>query len=1567
MSDLRQSTSITLRVGPFLDEDDGKTAETSLTINQANIRLSKAGGAFAQSNDSGGATHDESGWYYLTLDATDTNTPGMLDLAIHVSGALPVFKSFNVKVANVFDSEYSTDKLEVDVVQIGGDTQSATDLKDFADDGYDPSTNKVQGVATVDTLTGHTPQTGDSYTRLGAPIGASISADIQVVDGNVDSIKSTVDTNLDTTVSSRGTADPGDAMDLIADAVDSSSLATSAVDELVDAVWDEDATGHQGAGSFGETLGDSAATGISVHGRVTTALPNAAPAANGGVPTVDANNYVAGIQGTKNTLDDLNDLTAAQVNAEADTALSDIHLDHLLAVADSDTPVDNSIIAKLAAKGATADWSTFDNTSDSLEAIADGAATGDWSGTEKENIRHALGIDGTKTAPTGGYGRLGQPVDLGDGSGSLADMLTGIAGKTASAASYDRTADSLEAIRDRGDAAWTTGSGTGLSSLATGTAQGGAVGYITLAAGESATTDFYKGTRVLITGGTGAGQARFIKAYNGTSKQADVSPNWRTAPSSDSTYEIQAADANLEGIEQEVVVGNVATLSLKQLNIQNDGGSAIVAKATSAAGHGIEAQGVNNGHGIFADSTGGGNGIRAQGADSGMAGFYARGGSGGGAGIEAIAQSSESGIKATGANTKHGIEAVGGANGGNGIDAISSGGNGNGIKAEGVGTGHGLYTTANQSSGTGCGIYTYGGMSGGQGFRAVGVASHGMMCTSASGHGIFAQGGTSATDAGIMAQGNLNNAGIGMRIQGGAISNGTGGVGLKIEAGASASPPDCAGADAIQIVGADAAGTGNYNGGRGISVTGGARTGTGTDGSGIEVSGGGSSNGDAMKLTGTGTGKDLNATLDLSDTSGALPAGAFTNHPDVDLNADQSGVTIGTVNALGTQAKADVNAEVDTALSDYDGPTNAEMEARTLPSADYFDPAADTVALVTEVSQLGTQAKADVNAEVDTALTDIGLDHLLAAAVTGTDVVDNSVIAQMVSKSGTADWDSFDNTTDSLEAIRDNQAAGSGDWTTTEKENIRHCLGIDGTKTAPTGGYGRIGQCTDLGDGASLADMLTAMAGKTSGAGSYIRANDSLEAIRDRGDAAWLTGGGTGLSYLSSGTAQAGASGSITLAAGEPTTDDYYKGEKVLITGGTGAGQARTITGYTGSSKVATVSPDWKTTPSTDSTYEIQAAESNLGAILNEGVHGNNATLKLAQLDVQNASGSAIIAKATGGNGHGIEAQGEGTGDGIQAQGGGSAGHGIDALSGSGGNGIRAIGELEGILALCNGTGGLAGFRARGSDSGTNGPGIVAEAGTNGSGGAAGFYGDGGFSGDGIEAVGGTNGGNGIRGRSVAAGGSGIRGDGNGSGHGILGKGGQTGSGLRGEGGDTSGDGIVGIGATAGTGIIGYGAGNAAGIRGVGSGSASAGIHGVSSASGTAGIWGEGTGTGDGIRGSASGSNKCGIYATGAPGGAGIRGTGGSSDGAGIEGIGGSVNGAGIKCTGTGTGKDLAAAEIDALLTDANFRDLAFNRDVVTRFANQKPSQYTVGTGGNQETVNVTQDGNGNTETETKA
>lgn len=48
----------------------------------------------------------------------------------------------------------------------------------------------------------------------------------------------------------------------------------------------------------------------------------------------------------------------------------------------------------------------------------------------------------------------------------------------------------------------------------------------------------------------------------------------------------------------------------------------------------------------------------------------------------------------------------------------------------------------------------------------------------------------------------------------------------------------------------------------------------------------------------------------ITDATGLVSVGTNNDKTGYDLNADQSGVTIGTVNALGAQAKADVNAEV---------------------------------------------------------------------------------------------------------------------------------------------------------------------------------------------------------------------------------------------------------------------------------------------------------------------------------------------------------------------------------------------------------------------------------------------------------------------------------------------------------------------------------------------------------------------------------------------------------------------------------------------------------------------------------
>lgn len=63
----------------------------------------------------------------------------------------------------------------------------------------------------------------------------------------------------------------------------------------------------------------------------------------------------------------------------------------------------------------------------------------------------------------------------------------------------------------------------------------------------------------------------------------------------------------------------------------------------------------------------------------------------------------------------------------------------------------------------------------------------------------------------------------------------------------------------------------------------------------------------------------------------------------------------------------------------------------------------------------------------------------------------------------------------------------------------------------------------------------------------------------------------TAFTPAETGTATAGAANSITLEAGASATNDFYKGLIVRITGGTGNGAVALITGYVGSTKVATL------------------------------------------------------------------------------------------------------------------------------------------------------------------------------------------------------------------------------------------------------------------------------------------------------------------------------------------------------------------------------------------------------------
>ena len=137
----------------------------------------------------------------------------------------------------------------------------------------------------------------------------------------------------------------------------------------------------------------------------------------------------------------------------------------------------------------------------------------------------------------------------------------------------------------------------------------------------------------------------------------------------------------------------------------------------------------------------------------------------------------------------------------------------------------------------------------------------------------------------------------------------------------------------------------------------------------------------------------------------------------------------------------------------------------------------------------------------ETYLSNIGLDHLVANAVTGSDVADNSIAARLVSKSATADWDSYNNTTDSLEAISDSAFDPSAD-TVANVTTVGSVTGSVGSVTAAvtTDAASRTASQATGFSTHSASDVVTAMQAV---AGDFKATGFSTHSAADVADAVW--------------------------------------------------------------------------------------------------------------------------------------------------------------------------------------------------------------------------------------------------------------------------------------------------------------------------------------------------------------------------------------------------------------------------------------------------------------------------------
>lgn len=159
---LQANTAVDVMVGPFIDDADGKTAETGLTITEAEVFLSKNGGNHADKSEATSLSHKGIGNYLCKLDATDTNTEGILTLMIHESGALAVKIDYQVLAQAAYISLMTakdTGYMGVDVEEVDGTDQTGND------NGADINTI-VTAVGIIETDTEMWDTTGEARTML---------------------------------------------------------------------------------------------------------------------------------------------------------------------------------------------------------------------------------------------------------------------------------------------------------------------------------------------------------------------------------------------------------------------------------------------------------------------------------------------------------------------------------------------------------------------------------------------------------------------------------------------------------------------------------------------------------------------------------------------------------------------------------------------------------------------------------------------------------------------------------------------------------------------------------------------------------------------------------------------------------------------------------------------------------------------------------------------------------------------------------------------------------------------------------------------------------------------------------------------------------------------------------------------------------------------------------------------------------------------------------------------------------------------------------------------------------
>jgi hypothetical protein len=244
---IRQNATHKVLIGPVVAVANGYVPVTTLdlsTADEAEAILHDNGTTVSISAYTFAAITNADGYYHLTLQSGITGTVGHMTIVINDDSlCLPVKADFTVIEEAVYDALYAASapgyvtNQPVDVNTIK--TQTVT------------CAAGVTVLASVGTAATSTAQTGDAFARLGAPAGASVSADVAAVKAETASILT-------------DTAEIG--------------AAGAGLTALVDLIWDEPTSGHTTAGTTGKALTDAGSAGDPW----ATALPGAYGAGTAG-------------------------------------------------------------------------------------------------------------------------------------------------------------------------------------------------------------------------------------------------------------------------------------------------------------------------------------------------------------------------------------------------------------------------------------------------------------------------------------------------------------------------------------------------------------------------------------------------------------------------------------------------------------------------------------------------------------------------------------------------------------------------------------------------------------------------------------------------------------------------------------------------------------------------------------------------------------------------------------------------------------------------------------------------------------------------------------------------------------------------------------------------------------------------------------------------------------------------------------------------------------------------------------------------------------------------------------